>query len=143
MYTSLLAKQQIKIAVGLWQKQHLQLLTVKLITSANLINTGHRNYNAISSNQSRQGPSHIRKWLHQRQYSHNTEQEENHGKQLQLSPTEAEKASISIAEEENSQNLKLKQLLYNGEDDIIKKLNATQCIEEVSNVYAGYLIYFD
>ncbi|XP_065357681.1 FAST kinase domain-containing protein 1, mitochondrial [Calliphora vicina] len=136
MYTSLLAKQQYKIFVGLWQKQQLQLLTASLINSAS-VTTDHsiRQYTATTTGKFFRNPSCVSSWSDKRLYSDDTTRSGKLGKQLILSDAE-EEATLNGSEDVDSytQNFNLKQLLYTEADDIIKKLNACGSIEELQNI---------
>lgn len=143
MYSTLLAKQQFKIIVNLWQKQQLQLLSASLINSANISNntnttssTGHktcRNYGTTRELYKRNPTLFEASQKHKRLYSDVHRKEGKHGTQMDLTETEDE-THINANEEVDAfvQNFNLKQLLYSEEDDIMKKMNSCENIEEVS-----------
>lgn len=133
MYSSLLAKHQFKIIVGLWQKQQLQLLTAGVIKSKILTGT-YKNYTTIISRSQNEKeflfPSTFNKRLHQDRSQDKSKQ----SKQLEINETEDEENAYSISDEIDSctQNFNLKRLLYTERDVIMDKLNSCESLEKVS-----------
>ncbi|XP_023306330.2 FAST kinase domain-containing protein 1, mitochondrial [Lucilia cuprina] len=135
MYTTLLAKQQFKLIVGLWQKQQLQLITASFINNSANVTTGQsiRQYAATTAQYFTRnvGACNDSKRL----YSDDAKQGGSKDKQLDMSEVEDE-TSLNGSEEVDTftQNYNLKQLLYAEEDDIMNKLNSCGSIEELKSI---------
>ncbi|KAM7353804.1 FAST kinase domain-containing protein 1, mitochondrial [Cochliomyia hominivorax] len=140
MYTTLLAKQQFKIIVGLWQKQQLQLLTATFINSANtttiVSQQNTKNYKTLTNNLFIRNSLNLEICHNKRLQSNGTQQVGNGGTSLDVSETEDEVGHVNGNDEIDGfvHNFNLRNILYNEEDDIMKKLNSCESLEELKNL---------